>query len=66
MKTYSKEAIGNRIADRVTQITSQSVTSKSKDPTQTDENNIWKIQITRKTTTNVINELRYIDIWNHI
>ena len=42
---------GIRIADRVTQITSQSIISKSKGPTQTDKNNIWKIQITRKTTT---------------
>ena len=34
---------GIRIADRVTQITSQSIISKSKGPTQTDKNNIWKI-----------------------
>ena len=45
------DLIGIRTADRVTQITSQSVISKSKGPTQTDKNNIWRMQITRKTTT---------------
>ena len=59
------DLIGKRFVDKVTQIALQSATIKSIRPTQTDRKSInyhLKIYITRKTTTNVINEIMHIDI----